>query len=242
MILRRNSFNALIKTEYSLLLLLSWQLITVHCVELQGRFKLCPGKRLSQNVISSRNSPSETHCCLFCLRQNDCFGFNLIFQVANTYKCEALSSTLLIASCDNENLATEDGVDFYIKGKLSLFGLLLLIIVSNINLKQEDCLAGWAKCIRKLIFFSNQCTRITCAWLHFWCLDGHNSTRGDCETSCQTWWIFWIWSMLRWCRIRHLYNSRNQPIWMPLWTRPVFAGKIWDVSMFLSYRLDSKAL
>ena len=127
MVPRRNSSDMLIKTEYSLLLLLSWQLITVQCIVLEGRFKLCPGKRLYQNVISSRNSPSETHCCLICLRKTDCFGFNLIFQAANTYKCEALSSTLLIASCDDENLATEEGEDFYIKGKILLFGLHLLI-------------------------------------------------------------------------------------------------------------------
>ena len=127
--IRRDIFDMVKKLEYSLLLFLLWQLdlITTHDIALEGRFKSCPGKRLPQDVILSWNSSSAIHCSAICIMETDCFGFNVIFQAVNTYKCEVLSSVLLIASCDHNTLSPEDGTDFYIKGKLYLFLLHLLI-------------------------------------------------------------------------------------------------------------------
>ena len=91
-------------------------LTQVACRIYEGNFKACPGKRISENIISTTKALSPTHCATICILETNCYGFNLI-QGSKVYTCELQSSNLLVASCDDDTLASATGVDFYVKGK-----------------------------------------------------------------------------------------------------------------------------
>ena len=215
-------------------------LAAVHSL-LEGQFKSCPGKLLLQDVVSSWNALSERHCSAICILQPECFGYNLAVQDESNhpYKCEILASNLLIASCNNENLLSEDGVNFHIKGKYILLNSISISLIltdkpvvsskgERMGILRHDSSCGrkYSRLIDKTyVLFRRFSSRITFIYLYIWYFGRKYHTIRNCSTAVCIWWTFWTRSMHKFRRIQLLHSSRNKPNWMSLRTWPMSTSK-----------------